>query len=134
MKISVETVIDAPLDKVWECYVSPDHMTKWNFASEDWHCPAATVDLRVGGEFSSRMEAKDGSMGFDFAGVYTNIQVGKLLEYDFGDRTASIEFYDRPEGVKVIVTFDAESQNPADMQRFGWQSILDNFKSYVSAA
>ena len=134
MKISVETVIDAPLDKVWECYVSPDHMTKWNFASEDWHCPAATVDLRVGGEFSSRMEAKDGSMGFDFAGTYTNIQVGKLLEYEFGDRTATIEFLDRPEGVKVIVTFEAESQNPAEMQRFGWQSILDNFRSYVSAA
>ena len=134
MKISVETVIDAPLDKVWECYVSPDHMTKWNFASEDWHCPAATVYLRVGGEFSSRMEAKDGSMGFDFAGTYTKIQVGKLLEYEFGDRTASIEFLDRPEGVKVIVTFEAESQNPAEMQRFGWQSILDNFRSYVSAA
>ena len=133
MKISVETVIDAPLDKVWECYVEPDHITNWNFASEDWHCPASSVDLRVGGEFSSRMEAKDGSMGFDFAGTYTKIETGKLLEYEFGDRNASIEFSEEPHGVKVTVTFDAESQNPEEMQRSGWQAILNNFRSYVSS-
>ena len=104
---------------------------KWNFASEDWHTPNATVDLRVGGIFSSRMESKDGTEGFDFEGVYTNIIEHELIEYSFGDRNAKVEFSNEPTGVRVAVTFDAEDMNTADQQRAGWQAILDNFAAHV---
>lgn len=99
MKITVETTVTAPIDEVWRAYTTPDDIKQWNTASDDWHTTAATVDLRVGGGFTSRMEAKDGSMGFDFAGTYTNIVKHKLIEYSFGDRAALVEFADSPKGV-----------------------------------
>ncbi len=134
MKISVETTISAPIDQVWRAYTTPEDIVQWNAASDDWHTTAATVDLRVGGAFSSRMEAKDGSMGFDFAGTYTKIVEPQLIEYTFGDRTAQIEFADSPHGVTVRVTFDSESTNPIELQRAGWQAILDNFARHVQAS
>lgn len=132
MKISVETIVAAPIEQVWHDYTTPEAITQWNAASDDWHTTAATVDLREGGVFSSRMEAKDGSAGFDFAGTYTRIVENKLIEYSFGDRVAVIEFDERPDGVHVRVTFDGEPENPIEMQRAGWQAILDNFKRYVT--
>ncbi len=131
MKIHVETTVAEPIAKVWTGYTSADAMTKWNFASDDWHAPRATVDLREGGTFSSRMEAKDGSAGFDFAGTYTRIIRHELIAYTFGDRTAEVTFSEGPGGVTVGVTFDSEDENPVDLQRAGWQSILNNFKRYV---
>jgi uncharacterized protein YndB with AHSA1/START domain len=132
MKLLAQALVSAPIENVWQAYTTPAHITQWNFASEDWHCPSASVDLRVGGRFSSRMEAKDGSFGFDFEGEYTNIEPHRLIEYRFGDRTAEIRFAEEPEGVVVSVTFDPEPDNPTDMQQAGWQSILDNFAAYVA--
>lgn len=134
MRITVETKLKAPIDLVWAAYTNPEDIVQWNAASEDWHTPRATVDLRVGGQFSSRMEAKDGSAGFDFAGTYTKVVPGKLLEYAFGDRACIVEFIQGPDAVTVRVSFDAETQNPVEMQRAGWQAILDNFARHVSKA
>ena len=131
MKIIVETVVHAPIEKVWRAYTTPEDIKAWNAASDDWHTTAATVDLRVGGEFCSRMEAKDGSMGFDFAGTYTKIVSHKLIEYSFGDRTAQVEFNDEPTGVRVRVAFDGESTHSNEQQRDGWQAILNNFTRHV---
>jgi uncharacterized protein YndB with AHSA1/START domain len=133
MKITVEANIAAPVAQVWSAYTNPEDIKQWNAASDDWHTPSATVDLREGGTFSSRMEAKDGSMGFDFAGTYTKIIQHRLIAYTFGDRTAEVEFTPGPKGVAVRVSFDPEQENPAEMQRAGWQSILDRFKQYVEA-
>jgi uncharacterized protein YndB with AHSA1/START domain len=133
MKITVETTAAAPIEKVWRTYTTPEDIKQWNAASDDWHTTAATVDLRVGGTFSSRMEAKDGSVGFDFAGVYTNIVRHKLIEYSFGDRTAQVEFADSPKGVRVRVTFDSEPSRSVEQQRDGWQAILNNFTRHVEA-
>ncbi len=132
--VTVQTTVAAPIEHVWAAYTTPDDIKQWNSASEDWHTPNATVDLREGGAFSSRMEARDGSMGFDFAGTYTKIEMHRRIEYDFGDRHAEVEFVPYERGVRVSVTFDAESENPIEMQRAGWQSILDNFKRHVEAA
>jgi uncharacterized protein YndB with AHSA1/START domain len=129
--ITVETHVRATLAEVWRAYTTPEDIRQWNAASDDWHTTAASVDLRPGGAFSSRMEARDGSFGFDFAGTYTAVTPGELIAYDFGDRTARVEFIDGEEGVTVRVTFDPEAENPADMQRDGWQAILDNFKRHV---
>jgi uncharacterized protein YndB with AHSA1/START domain len=131
MKITVETTVAAPIVEVWKAYTSPADIMQWNAASDDWHTPSATVDLREGGAFSSRMEAKDGSMGFDFAGTYTKIVEHKLIAYAFGDRTAEVAFTPGPEGVQVQVSFDPEQENSPELQRQGWQSILDGFKRYV---
>jgi len=131
MKITVETKVRAPSELVWQAYTTPEDIVQWNAASEDWHTTKASVDLRVGGEFSSRMEAKDGSVGFDFAGTYTKVIPRELLEYAFGDRAASIEFIDVPDGVQVRVTFDAEATHSIEQQQGGWQAILDNFARYV---
>lgn len=133
MKITVEKLVKAPVATVWSAYTTPADIVRWNAASDDWHTTKASVDLRVGGEFSSRMEAKDGSFGFDFAGTYTKIEPEKRIEYAFGDRAAVVEFLPVADGVKVRVTFDAETQNPAEMQRGGWQAILDNFAKHVEA-
>jgi uncharacterized protein YndB with AHSA1/START domain len=133
MKITVETTVDAPIEKVWRAYTAPDDIKQWNAASDDWHTTAAAVDLRVGGAFTSRMEAKDGSMGFDFAGTYTNIVKHKLIEYSFGDRAAQVEFADSPKGVRVSVTFDSESTHSIEQQRDGWQAILNSFTRHVEA-
>lgn len=132
-KITVETVVDAPIERVWHAYTTPEDIQRWNAASDDWHTTAASVDLRIGGAFSSRMEAKDGSMGFDFAGTYTNIVPHKLIEYAFGDRHAQVEFAGEPQGIRVRVTFDGETENSVEQQRSGWQAILDNFARYVKA-
>lgn len=131
MRITVESTTSAPITQVWAAYTTPEDIKQWNAASDDWHTTAATVDLREGGAFSSRMEAKDGSMGFDFAGTYTKIVPQALIEYSFGDRTAQVEFIDGSGGVKVRVTFDAETTFPVEHQRQGWQAILDNFARYV---
>lgn len=133
MKITVETTIAAPVEEVWRAYTSPEDIKQWNAASDDWHTTAATVDLREGGAFSSRMEAKDGSMGFDFAGTYTKIVPHKLIEYSFGDRVGRVEFEPGPNGVRVRVTFDSEPEHSIEQQREGWQAILDNFARHVQA-
>jgi uncharacterized protein YndB with AHSA1/START domain len=132
--ITVETTINAPVEKVWEFWSSPEHITKWCNASDDWHTPRAENDLRTGGKFLSRMEAKDGSFGFDFGGVYDDVKTNELIEYTIGDgRKVTIHFVPTGNETKVIETFEAESTNPIEMQRGGWQAILDNFKKYVEA-
>jgi uncharacterized protein YndB with AHSA1/START domain len=131
--ITVETTVAAPADRVWRAYTTPEAITRWNAASDDWHTTAATVDLRPGGAFSSRMEAKDGSAGFDFAGTYTHVVERERIAYTFGDRSAEVTFRATPAGTAVRVTFDAEDTHPAELQRQGWQAILDNFKRYVEA-
>lgn len=133
MKVTVETTVAAPVDAVWRAYTTPADIVQWNAASDDWHTTAASVDLREGGAFSSRMEAKDGSEGFDFAGTYTRIVPGRLIEYAFGDRTARVEFDPVGDAVRVRVTFDAETTHPVEQQRAGWQAILDNFARHVMA-
>ena len=133
MKITVEAVVNAPIAKVWTAYTSPEDIKQWNAASDDWHTTTSTVDLRVGGAFTSRMEAQDGSFGFDFAGTYTKIVRHELLEFSFGDRACVVEFVSGASGVTLRVTFDAESENPVDMQRQGWQAILNNFAKYAEA-
>jgi uncharacterized protein YndB with AHSA1/START domain len=134
MKISVETLVNAPIAKVWNAYTTPADIKQWNTASPDWHTTAASVDLRVGGAFSSRMEAKDGSFGFDFAGTYTKLVKHQLIEYSFGDRLGFVEFLPGEQGVTVRVTFDAESTHPLEQQRDGWQAILKKFTEHVQAA
>ena len=131
MKISVSTVIPAPIEKVWLTYVSPEDIVQWNAASDDWHTTSSKVDLRAGGAFSSRMEAKDGSFGFDFEGTYTKVEENSLIEYSFGERVATVRFDQNPEGVKVTVEFDGEDENSEEEQKDGWQSILENFKKHV---
>lgn len=133
MKITVEALVKAPAAKVWSAYTTPEDIKQWNTASPDWHTTSATVDLRVGGAFSSRMEAKDGSFGFDFAGTYTKVVPNELIEYAFGDRVGTVEFNAGAQGVTVRVTFDAEDQHPVEQQRQGWQAILDNFARHVEA-
>ena len=133
MKITVETTIVAPIEDVWRAYTTPRDIKQWNAASDDWHTTTAKVDLRVGGAFSSRMEAKDGNMGFDFAGNYTKLVEHKLIEYSFGDRAAQVEFAATPNGVRVGVTFDSEPTHSIEQQREGWQAILNNFARYVEA-
>lgn len=133
MKISVESHVEAPVAAAWRAYTTPEDILRWNAASDDWHTTASTVDLREGGAFSSRMEAKDGSFGFDFAGTYTKVVPNERIEFAFGDRAAVVEFVPSGNGVDVRVTFDAETENPVEMQRQGWQAILDNFARYVEA-
>lgn len=134
MKITVETLVNAPIAKVWNAYTSPADIKQWNTASDDWHTTQAAVDLRVGGAFSSHMEAKDGSFGFDFAGTYTRLVPHERIEYSFGDRMGLVEFIPGEKGVTVRVTFDAETTHPIDQQRDGWQAILNNFAKHVQAA
>ena len=131
--ITVETLVAAPVDRVWRAYTTPEAITRWNAASDDWHTTAATVDLRPGGAFSSRMEAKDGSMGFDFAGTYTDVVPHERIAYTFGDRSAEVAFRPTPAGTAVRVTFDAEETHAVEQQRQGWQAILDSFTRYVEA-
>lgn len=116
---------------MWQAYTTPEDIVHWNAASDDWHTTKSTVDLRAGGAFSSRMEAKDGSVGFDFAGIYTHVVPGRLIEYSFGDRAAKVEFAEGSDGVNVRVSFDAEATHPIEQQQGGWQAILDSFARYV---
>jgi uncharacterized protein YndB with AHSA1/START domain len=131
MKIIVSTIVAAPMHEVWRAYTTPEDIKLWNAASADWHTTAASVDLRPGGKFSSRMEAKDGSFGFDFAGEYTKVIPHQVIEYAFGDRMAVVEFTDGVQGVAVTVTFDGEPTHSEEQQRTGWQAILDNFARHV---
>jgi uncharacterized protein YndB with AHSA1/START domain len=130
-RISVEATAPAPIDVVWKAYTSSDQITQWNFASDDWHCPTASVDLREGGKFTSRMEAKDGSMGFDFGGTYTKVIPNERIEYVFGDRHAVIVFTPAGNQTVVKVSFDPENQFPIEQQRSGWAAILNNFCKHV---
>ncbi len=130
--ITVETTVHAPKDIVWRAWTEPVHITEWCFASDDWECPSATNDVSVGGAFTTRMAAKDGSTGFDFGGIYTAVALEEHLAYTMSDgRTVDITFTETPDGIHIVETFDPENENPAEMQRAGWQSILDNFKKYV---
>jgi uncharacterized protein YndB with AHSA1/START domain len=132
-KIVVETTVQAPVEKVWEYWTEPTHITKWNTATEEWHTPYAENDLKVGGKFLSRMEAKDGSFGFDFGGVYDDVRLNEVIAYSLEDgRKVTINFIRQGDETKVIETFDAETSNPIEMQEAGWQAILDNFKKYVT--
>lgn len=133
MKIIVETTVLAPLAEVWSAYVTPGDIKQWNAASDDWHTTEATADLRVGGAFCSRMEARDGSIGFDFAGTYTKILPHELIAYTFGERTCTVEFIAGENAVTVRSTFDAEIENPVAQQREGWQAILNSFARHVEA-
>jgi uncharacterized protein YndB with AHSA1/START domain len=133
MKIIVEKLVNAPIEVVWHAWTTPEDIKQWNAASDDWHTTKASVDLRVGGAFSSRMEAKDGSMGFDFAGTYTKVVKHRLIECSFGDRALSVEFEAGSDGVTVRETFDAESTHSVEQQRAGWQAILDSFARHVES-
>lgn len=134
MKITVETVVKSELTKVWDAWNAPTDIVKWNAASDDWHTTRSEVDLRAGGKFGARMEARDGSEGFDFEGTYTRVVPRELVEYRMGDgREVRVEFVEQAGGVLVRETFDAENENPAEMQRQGWQAILDNFRRHVEA-
>jgi uncharacterized protein YndB with AHSA1/START domain len=133
-RVTVQALVKAPVEKVWKYWTMPEHITKWNYASDDWHTPRAESDLRTGGKFSARMEAKDGSMGFDFGGVYDNVETHKLIEYTLGDdRKVVVNFERRGDETNVVETFDAENENPVDMQRDGWQAIMNNFKKYAES-
>ncbi|MGE3490228.1 MAG: SRPBCC family protein [Vicinamibacterales bacterium] len=133
-KITVETTVNAPLDRVWSAWNTPADIQQWNAPSNDWHTTASTVDLREGGTFLSRMEAKDGSSGFDFEGVYTRVVPRQSIAYRMSDgREVSVEFAAAPGGVRVTETFDPETENSPEMQRQGWQAILDNFGRHVEA-
>jgi uncharacterized protein YndB with AHSA1/START domain len=130
--ITVETTVNAPVAKVWEYWTTPKHIIKWNAASDDWHTTFAENDLRVGGNFLSRMEAKDGSLGFDFGGVYDKITENDFIKYTMGDgRKVEITFSGDENETTVVETFEAEDTNSIEMQRGGWQTIMDNFKKYT---
>ena len=132
--ITVENSINAPVAKVWEFWTKPEHIIKWCNASDDWHTPRAENDLKVGGKFVSRMEAKDGSMGFDFGGVYDAVRTNEYIEYTLGDdRKVKINFSAQGNKTKVVESFEAENTHSIEMQQGGWQAILDNFKKYTEA-
>ncbi len=133
MKITIETAVAAPIGEVWRAWTTPDDIKQWNAASDDWHTTASTVDLREGGAFSSRMEAKDGSFGFDFGGTYTKVVPHRLIEMEFGGRTAVVEFISNGGNVVVRETFDAEETHSVEQQRQGWQAILNRFARHVES-
>lgn len=132
--ITVENTVNAPVERVWEYWTKPEHITQWNNASDDWHTPWAKADLREGGSFSARMEAKDGSMGFEFAGVYDVLRTNEYIEYTLGDgRKVKVNFTPVGKMTKVVESFEAEGTHSIEMQQGGWQAILDNFKKYTEA-
>ena len=134
MKITVETEVLALPVTVWDAWVTPDDITSWNFAIDEWCCPKAEINLVVGGKFNYRMEAKDGSIGFDFEGTFTKIAPNESIHFELEDnRAVTVEFTETANGIKVIETFEAEDENSAEQQKQGWQSILNNFKKYVES-
>ena len=133
-KITVQTTVNAPVEKVWETWTKPEHIVHWNFASDDWHSPWVNADFREGGNFSARMEARDGSMGFDFDGVYNVIRTNEYIEYTIADgRKVQVTFSKQDGSTKVVETFEAENIHAIELQRGGWQAILDNFKKYTES-
>jgi uncharacterized protein YndB with AHSA1/START domain len=131
-KITIGATVNAPVEKVWQYWGAPEHITKWNSPSPDWHTPYAENDLRTGGKFVSRMEAKDGSFGFDFGGVYDEVIPNERIAYTMGDtRQAVIDFTKEGNQTKIVIVFDAEHENPIEFQQAGWQAILDSFKKYT---
>ncbi len=130
-RITVQANVNADAKKVWDYYVGPEHIVNWNFADPSWHCPNAENDMKIGGIYNARMEAKDGSFGFNFEAIYTEINMGKNFTYEFGGRKATVEFNNLGAQTEVIVSFDAENENPIDLQKNGWQAILNNFKNYT---
>ncbi|MBL7766647.1 MAG: SRPBCC domain-containing protein [Chitinophagaceae bacterium] len=132
--ISVEVLVKGDMEKVWKCWNEPEHITQWYQASADWHAPRATNDLNVGGKFMTRMEAKDGSFGFDFEGTYTQVKLHEVISYILADRrTVDTLFKPQEDGIMITQTFMAETQNTPELQKFGWQSILNSFQSYVES-
>lgn len=130
--ITIETTLQVPVEKAWKYWTAPTHITQWNNASDDWHTPRAENDLRIGGNFSTRMEAKDGSEGFDFTGIYDDLQENKIISYSMSDgRKVHVHFEGDDHQTKITETFEAENSHPADVQKAGWQAILDNFKKYT---
>lgn len=132
--ITINTIIQSDLETVWNCWNQPTHITKWNFASDDWHCPNAEVDLRVGGFLKSTMAAKDGSFEFEFGGIYEEVVNLQKIRFSMSDgRNVTVQFEELAEGIRVVETFDPEDQNPLDMQEAGWSAILNNFKKHVES-
>jgi uncharacterized protein YndB with AHSA1/START domain len=131
-KITIKATVNVSVNKVWEVWTEPQHITKWNNASDDWHTPYAENDLRVGGKFLSRMEAKDGSFGFDFSGIYDEVKLFEVITYTLEDgRKVTTRFIDKENKTDILVIFDAEDTNSMEQQEDGWQSILNNFKKYT---
>jgi uncharacterized protein YndB with AHSA1/START domain len=130
-KIIIEVTVEASVEKVWDAYTNPIHIINWNFADPSWHCPHATNDLQIGGKYVARMEAKDGSFGFDFEAVYTEILTLESFTYEFDGRVAKVDFHQNNDSTSVKITFDPETENPVELQKTGWQLILNNFKKYV---
>ena len=132
-KITIKSTVSASKKKVWDYYTQPEHIINWNFADTSWHCPSASNDLKVGGRYVARMEARDGSFGFDFDAAYTEINIGENFTYEFGGRYATVTFIEINEQTEVVITFDPETENSIELQRAGWQSILNNFKIYTES-
>ncbi len=130
-KIIIEVTVEASVEQVWDAYTNPIHIINWNFADPSWHCPHATNDLQIGGKYVARMEAKDGSFGFDLEAVYTEIVPLASFTYEFGGRVAKVDFHQNNDSTSVKITFDPETENPVELQKAGWQSILNNFKKFV---
>lgn len=129
--ITVQAIVSADKKKVWDSYTKPEHITKWNFADPSWHCPSAENDLRIGGRYCARMEARDGSFGFDFEAIYTDLIEGEQFTYEFGGRKATVQLTDLNGQTDITVTFDPEEENSIELQKGGWQAILNNFKNYT---
>lgn len=133
IKITIQKTVHAPIEKVWDVWTKPEHITQWNFASSDWCCPSASNQLHVGGQYKARMEAKDGSFGFDFEATYNDVVPHKKLSYIMADgRVATTTFETHGESTVIVTVFDAESENPIAMQQEGWQAILNNFAEYLN--
>jgi uncharacterized protein YndB with AHSA1/START domain len=131
-KITINALVNANAKKTWDYYTQPQHITKWNFASDDWQCPSASNDMRVGGKYAARMEAKDGSFGFDFEAVYVEVKAGESFTYTLEDsRKVIVSFVSKNSDTEIVIIFDAETENSIDLQKQGWQSILNNFKKYT---
>ena len=134
MKITIETEVDGPISEVWSAWITPSDITCWNFASDDWCCPTAELELKPGGKFSYRMEAKDGSTGFNFEGEFKSIEEREKIEFYLSDRrVVEVVFQESENGVLVRETFETEDLHTAEQQRDGWQSILNNFKRHVES-
>ncbi len=132
VSIRIETTVNAPIEKVWDCWNNPEHVTQWNQAAPEWHCPSGRNDLRAGGKFSYRMEAKDGSFGFDFSGVYDEVKPMSYIQYHLDDnRKVEIRFVPTQDGIRITEDFEAENQNSLELQKMGWQAILDSFRKYA---